>query len=166
MMKKLLLLTLLAPLAMQPMVKAYVEAAPLTLTQACKNLICPWNEQANSFPLQGRTENNLSHINFNLKLDVLTFGLSFISFFYGVGLEQPYKKTYPHANDFFNSWMPRGLAIHEFYKRGTTLFLSNKRQDPISFFIAISKLGLCLFNDKLISKETRNAVLSGMNCGV
>lgn len=163
-MKKLLLFALLTPLVMQSEVKAYVEAETLTLNQTFKNLICPWNEHANSLPLQGRTAKELSHINFNLKLDVITMGLGFISFLYGVGLEQPLKNSHPHAHKFFNMWMPRGLVIHEIYKRGTTLFLSNKRQDPISFFIAISKLGLCFFNDKLMSKETRNEWLGKVNC--
>lgn len=149
-MKKLLLFALLSPLAMQSEVKADVLAETLS------KIARPWGEPANAAWRAGST------VSFNLKLDVITALLSVGTFAYKFGLEEPLRASNPNANVFFADLLPKILASHEFYKRGTTLAWSSRPHDPFSYLISVAKIFLC-FSDKLMSRDQRVALGRRMN---
>jgi hypothetical protein len=165
MMKKLILLAIITPVAMQPIMKAAVAEVGII-----HKLFHPWESPANKSwrysvdPITKAVigDEDLKHINFN------TFALGFASFFYGIGLEAPWRKSQSRiksgSHAFISDWLPRILATHEIFKRGTTMAWG-KAQHPLSFVVGLTKIFLC-FADKLPSDVMKKTFNSKINIEV
>lgn len=151
---------------------AAAEASFLTkvfkpwITQANES----WYYKENPITKVGIGDKSLSHINFNSKIDLWTFGLSFFSFFYGVGLEAPWRakgaidnrSTFKAASHgFISNWLPKLLAGHEVWKRGTTMAWGEEKVSPLSFVIGLTKIFLC-FADKLPKEDWKKTFNSAI----
>lgn len=167
MMKKLLLLALLAPLTMQDSVKAHA------LAETVMKIVKPWSEDAmkpwrySMDPItKTETGKDLKYINFNLKLDLVTFAIAFAGFFYSAGLEAPWREGQVKSifkkgtHTFIEDWLPRILAGHEVYKRGA-LVAWGKPQDPLGFVVSLTKIALCF--EKIASRAMKLGLNKRLN---